>query len=65
MVLTRHCGHREDVPIPENKMVFSRECRLRCRKCRGKRPGTTTGKAAGIRDWVPREMEMARDMWNE
>ena len=65
MVLTRHCGHREDVPIPENTERFLRECRLRCRKCRGERPGTTTGKAAGIRDWLPRAMSMAMDMLNE
>ena len=65
MFLTRHCGHREDVPIPENKEVFLRECGRRCRKCRGKRPGTTAGKAAGIRDRLPRAMSMARDMWKE
>ena len=65
MVLTRRCGHREDVPIPEGKEVFSRECRLRCRKCRGKSPGTAAGKAAGIREWVPRPMAMARDMYRE
>ena len=65
MVLTHRCGHREDVPNPEDKEVFSRECRLRCRKCRGKRPGTTAGKAAGIRDWVPRPMSMTMDMLNE
>ena len=65
MVLTRHCGHREDVPTPEDKDGFSRECRLRCRKCRGKSPGTAAGKAAEIRDWVPRPMAMARDMYRE
>ena len=65
MVLTRRCGHREDVPTPEDKDGFSRECRLRCRECRGKSPGTTAGKAAGIRDWLPRPMAMARDMYRE
>ena len=62
MILTRPCGHREGIPGPENKERFLRESGRRCRKCREER---RSGKGAENRDWLPRPMAMARDLWRE